>query len=177
MIVVRRGRHKRSALFSDIDVWEHLFPGQKVDRISIDQMQPPPTRRQRNRMVDTKVSKGRRFIKEQNQARKREIRYQKELGVDPWDEPFERKIDPRANSRPPSYQRLLNAGVDPNSPPPPQSPGSQSTKKPLPKPSNSKALLAGLALAGAVGAVGAGAYFIRRRRSKKGKTIVERVRR
>ena len=45
------------------------------------------------------------------------------------------------------------------------------------KPLNSKALLAGLALAGAVGAVGAGAYFIRRRRSKKGKTIVERVRR
>lgn len=98
MIVVRRGRHKRSALFSDIDVWEHLFPGQKVDRISIDQMQPPPTRRQRNRMADTKVSKGRRFIKEQNQARKREIRYQKELGVDPWDEPFERKIDPRART-------------------------------------------------------------------------------
>ena len=45
------------------------------------------------------------------------------------------------------------------------------------KPLNSKALLAGLALAGAVGAVGAGAYFIRRRRSKKGKIIVERVRR
>lgn len=42
---------------------------------------------------------------------------------------------------------------------------------------NPKLLLAGLRVAGAVGAVGAGAYFIRRRRSKKGKTIVERVRR
>ena len=40
--------------------------------------------------------------------------------------------------------------------------------------SNSKAVLAGLA---AAGLVGAGAYFIRRRRSKNGKQIIERVRR
>ena len=40
--------------------------------------------------------------------------------------------------------------------------------------SNSKAVLAGLA---AAGLVGAGAYFLRRRRSKTGKMIIEQVRR
>lgn len=49
------------------------------------------------------------------------------------------------------------------------------TKVPKPKSgSNSKAVLAGLA---AAGLVGAGAYFIRRRKSKNGKQIIERVRR
>jgi LPXTG-motif cell wall-anchored protein len=53
---------------------------------------------------------------------------------------------------------------------------SQTNPKTVPKPgrSNSKAVLAGLA---AAGLVGAGAYFIRRRRSSKGKQIIERVRR
>ena len=40
--------------------------------------------------------------------------------------------------------------------------------------SNSKAVLAGLA---AAGLVGAGDYFLRRRRSKTGKMIIEQVRR
>lgn len=52
------------------------------------------------------------------------------------------------------------------SPPPKQNPQSIGL--------NPKLLLAGL---GVAGAVGAGAYFIRRRRSKNGKQIIERVRR
>lgn len=55
------------------------------------------------------------------------------------------------------------------SPPPKQNP--QSIQK---NGLNPKLLLAGL---GVAGAVGAGAYFIRRRRSKNGKQIIERVRR
>jgi len=52
---------------------------------------------------------------------------------------------------------------------------SQTNPKTVPKSgSNSKAVLAGLA---AAGLVGAGAYFIRRRRSSKGRQIIERVRR
>ena len=108
---------------------------------------------------------------------------------DPWDEPFSRKVDPKGNPKMPSFQRLPGSGTEPgipNSPPPPQPGIPRDTPRPQPpntatnsktvtKPgSNSKAVLAGLA---AAGLVGAGAYFIRRRRSKNGKQIIERVRR
>jgi len=94
---------------------------------------------------------------------------------DPWDEPFSRKVDPKGNPKMPPSPRLLSPGVDPSSPPPPQPPNTATNSKTVTKPgSNSKAVLAGLA---AAGLVGAGAYFIRKRRSSKGKQIIERVRR
>ena len=97
---------------------------------------------------------------------------------DPWDEPFSRKVDPKGNPKMPSFQRLLGSGAEPGIPrdtPRPQPPNTATNSKTVTKPgSNSKAVLAGLA---AAGLVGAGAYFIRRRRSSKGKQIIERVRR
>jgi hypothetical protein len=97
---------------------------------------------------------------------------------DPWDEPFSRKVDSKGNPKMPSFPRLLGSGTEPGitgDTPPPQSPNTATNSKTVTKSgSNSKAVLAGLA---AAGLVGAGAYFIRRRRSSKGKQIIERVRR
>jgi len=96
---------------------------------------------------------------------------------DPWNDWFDpEKINRTApNQQVPPSTRFLNPGVDPSSPSPGQSPNTATNSKTIPKPgSNSKAILAGL---GVAGLVGAGAYFIRRRRSSKGKQIIERVRR
>ncbi len=97
---------------------------------------------------------------------------------DPWDDWFDpEKINRTApNQQVPPSTRFLNSSVDASPPPPPQSPNTATNSKTVPKPgrSNSKAILAGLA---AAGLVGAGAYFIRRRKSSKGKQIIERVRR
>ena len=188
MIVVRRVRHKRSALFQ-----KPLMPRGWgfYDGHNSGSMDAFVSHQKWREKVNKEKAEAKR-VKRKNRAERikakaddlhdyynyRQLRRdQKEMLRDPWDDWFDpEKIDRNSfvNSNPSSPTRLLPGGVDPDSPP--QTPN-QSTKKPLPKPLNSKALLAGLALAGAVGAVGAGAYFIRRRRSKKGKTIVERVRR
>ena len=188
MIIVRRVRHKGSALFQ-----KALMPGGwgfydghssgRMDafashqkwREKIDKESAEAKKNKRKARNERRLAK----LKSQNEywTSKNFDRQLRELGQDPWDAWFDpEKIDRNSfvNSNPSSPTRLLPGGVDPDSPP--QAPN-QATKKPLSKASNSKALLAGLALAGAVGAAGAGAYFIRRRRSKKGKTIVERVRR
>lgn len=188
MIVVRRGRHKGSALFQ-----KALMPGGWgfYDGHSSGNMDAFASHQKWREQVNKEKAEAKR-VKSKNRAERvnaklndlhdyhnyRQLRWDQERMLrDPWDDWFDpEKIDRNSfvNSNPSSPTRLLPGGVDPDSPP--QTPN-QATKKPLPKASNSKALLAGLALAGAVGAVGAGAYFIRRRRSKKGKTIVERVRR
>ncbi len=96
---------------------------------------------------------------------------------DPWNDWFDpEKINRTApNQQVPPSTRFLNPSVDASPPPPPQSPNTATNSKTVTKPgSNSKAVLAGLA---AAGLVGAGAYFIRRRKSSKGKQIIERVRR
>ena len=97
---------------------------------------------------------------------------------DPWDDWFDPEKINRTiqDQQVPASTRFLNPGVDTDPSPRPQSPNTTSNSKTVAKSGklNSKAVLAGLA---AASLAGAGAYFIRRRKSKKGKTIIERVRR
>ena len=171
MIVVRRVKHKSSALFSAADEWRKmnaklLDPSQTSDLDIV---------RSTARIRDSGVYSG--FASKEHFDRS-------------LDEIFKGRADPNfapewvkgmkdgeytalhedLYRKARDFQQKTGSKISQSVPPPPP-------PKTLQKPSNSKALLAGLALVGAAGVVGTGAYFIRRRRSKKGKTIVERVRR
>jgi hypothetical protein len=116
---------------------------------------------------------------------------------DPWDEPFSRKVDPKGNPKMPPSPRLLSPGVDPggfysfdrfvkrnaegkNISPPKVSTGSlapsvSSGFKTTINSSGIPAPLIGAALG--IGVAATAHYFWRKRRSKNGKQIIERVRR
>jgi hypothetical protein len=116
---------------------------------------------------------------------------------DPWDEPFSRKVDPKGNPKMPPSPRLLSPGVDlrgfysfdrfvkrnakgKNISPPKVSTGSlapsvSSGFKTTINSSGIPAPLIGAALG--IGVAATAHYFWRKRRSKNGKQIVERVRR
>ena len=163
MIVTRRVRHKSSALFSAADEWRTLnaqfFKGSDSDVMRI-----------MSYSKDKYVSQG--LVDEEDF--KRHI-----------DEIFKGRADPgytpdwvkgmkdgELTKEYASANNLIkkSSALTETPKPPPKPPS-----KPISKPGlNSKLLLAGLA---AAGLVGAGAYFIRRRRSSKGKQIIERVRR
>lgn len=86
---------------------------------------------------------------------------------DPWDEPFSRKVDPKGNPKmPPSPPKVSTGSFAPS-----VSSGFKTTinSSGIPAP------LIGAALG--IGAAATAHYFWRKRRSKNGKQIIERVRR
>ena len=184
MIIVRRVRHKTSALFQ-----KALMPSGFgfYDGHSSGSLDAFTSHQKWRAKVDNESLQAKKY-RENNRSERRaaklksQVQYWESRNLarrlrDPWSDWFDpEKINRTApNQQLPPSPRLLSPGVDPSSPPPPQPPNTATNSKTVTKPgSNSKVVLAGLA---AAGLVGAGAYFIRRRRSSKGKQIIERVRR
>ena len=184
MIIVRRVRHKTSALFQ-----KSLMPSGFgfYDGHSSGSLDAFTSHQKWRAKADNESLQAKKY-RESNRRERRSAKLKSRSQYwdsrilarqlrDPWFDWFDpEKINRTApNQQVPPSTRLLSPGVDPSSPPPPQSPNTATNSKTVAKSgSNSKAVLAGLA---AAGLVGAGAYFIRKRRSSKGKQIIERVRR